>query len=225
MEASQALAIESFSYSWLTINKCSSDDLTEPLDSERLLEEAENFIFDIPISISSSLVHADEIFSCGLILPKYEDQSDSKAFHASNLVLTAPSCLVSSRTSSPVKIVQFNFLRKWQKSSKRIFLKYLKFFRPLLGRSRRSTGVDDAARKARESANSARSLCEIMKKGVRKADKDRGMKRKARSWSSSPQASSPRASPSCSRGDWSIDCSIDEAILYCKRSFGKLSSL
>ncbi|KAF5953130.1 hypothetical protein HYC85_011074 [Camellia sinensis] len=166
METSQSLAIESFSYSWLTNRKFSLDSLSESLipsldasdeavseeakykilSSKRSLEESHNFNFDIPISKSLSLVHADEIFYQGHILPRYsDDQSKKDDFNAlnSNSVLSIP---ISSRNVCAADRIHCGVLKKWRKTSKRIVQKCLGFFRPLclkVGFSRRSIRVDD----------------------------------------------------------------------------------
>ncbi|KAJ9681329.1 hypothetical protein PVL29_020288 [Vitis rotundifolia] len=83
------LAVESFSYSWLINVKPSLDGLGSPLrtsldisdeatskgkdynvvKSQILMDEAQNFNFDVPTSQSSvALIHADEVFSNGFIV-------------------------------------------------------------------------------------------------------------------------------------------------------------
>ncbi|XP_006491204.1 probable membrane-associated kinase regulator 6 isoform X2 [Citrus sinensis] len=95
METSSPLAIESFSYSWLSNVETLLDGIDEPLrtsldsSSEAISKElAENFNFDIPTSQSSAaLLHADELFSDGLIKPEFVDPS--KILDASTSDLTA----------------------------------------------------------------------------------------------------------------------------------------
>ncbi|THG21938.1 hypothetical protein TEA_008428 [Camellia sinensis var. sinensis] len=241
METSQSLAIESFSYSWLTNRKFSLDSLSESLipsldasdeavseeakykilSSKRSLEESHNFNFDIPISKSLSLVHADEIFYQGHILPRYsDDQSKKDDFNAlnSNSVLSIP---ISSRNVCAADRIHCRVLKKWRKTSKRIVQKCLGFFRPLclkVGFSRRSIRVDDIDMNVWEEevkASSPRSTAtSVGNWGLRKA----------KSWSNSTMESAG-PSPFYSAGDWSVDSSIDEAILHCKRSFATNSVL
>ncbi|XP_057462995.1 probable membrane-associated kinase regulator 6 [Actinidia eriantha] len=257
MEISQALSIESFSYSWLTNRNFSSDSPSEPLRpsldfsyeatyeetkyrrvrSKRNEEEAHNLNFDFPISKSPAvLVHADEIFSGGHILPKYGDQSNTEAVNPSNSVLSLPMSSISLRTVCPEDRIRFHFLKRWRKSSKRILQKYLGFFGPLcqkVGCPRRSIRVDDIDRKVwevrevkrnsspqasppRGTTSYAGNWGHIKRQGTKTAD----TMRKVKSWSNSPQGS-PGRSPSYFSDDWSIDSSIHEAILHCKRSFEK----
>lgn len=69
MENSQSLATESFSYGWLTIQ--------EPIifhDTNSTHRE-QNFNFDIPFQTShNDIVHADEIFYDGHIMPVYAER-------------------------------------------------------------------------------------------------------------------------------------------------------
>ncbi|MCE2055513.1 hypothetical protein HAX54_042783 [Datura stramonium] len=70
----QYLASESFSYSWLLNEKKPSsldEDITLLAYSKRFLElQSQNFNFDVS-PVFTSLVHADEIFSDGHIMPLY----------------------------------------------------------------------------------------------------------------------------------------------------------
>ncbi|XP_052194358.1 probable membrane-associated kinase regulator 6 [Diospyros lotus] len=253
METSQAIAIESFSCSWLTNKRFSFDSLSEPLRtsldvpgedisqesdhkiarSKKFLEEAQNFNFDTSFpKAPATLVHADEIFSNGLILPKFGDLGNKGASDASSL---APSS--SLRTVCPSDRIRTYFLKRWRKSSRRILKKYLGFFRPFcreVGCSRRGIRVDDidgrevweeeslsSSTPQRGKGNYVGNWCDIKRKSIKTTDdSDTGLIRKAKSWSNSLQAS-PQHSPYYPTGDWSIDSSIYEAILHCKRSFEK----
>ncbi|KAJ6328722.1 hypothetical protein OIU77_010412 [Salix suchowensis] len=96
MESPEALAIESFSRSWLTsVNpslqgletslRASLDSSHEAISQEfecrmqnsrKSLEEDQNFNFYFPISQSpDALLHADQLFSDGLIRPVFVNQS------------------------------------------------------------------------------------------------------------------------------------------------------
>ncbi|KAL5859621.1 hypothetical protein ACOSQ4_000917 [Xanthoceras sorbifolium] len=118
METSQSLATESFSYSWLSNVKPSFDSLDESLrasldsyheaistdldykiiKSQRFWAEAQNFNFDIPVSQSpAALLHADELFSDGLIKPVYVDPSKIEMSHTSDSVTIPPVSSCSSR--------------------------------------------------------------------------------------------------------------------------------
>lgn len=216
METSRPLAIDSFSYSWLSNVKPPLDGIEESLresldsaheaiskemacmtvKSKRFVPEAQNFNFDIPISPSpAALLHADELFSDGLVKPVFvspsnieassctSDLSNSYSFSSRNFVVTA------SEHHSHV-------LKKWKKSSKKIMQKCFGYVRPRcyrVGSSRKSNRVDDIDRRVRE----------------------------AKSWSKSPetflqQNTTHRVSESCS----DIENSIYEAVLHCKRSIG-----
>lgn len=116
-----SLASESFSYSWL-LNE--NPDTTFLTYSKRFLElESQNFMFDI--NPSFSLVHADEIFSDGHIMPLY-------------LHNTSTVCSTAINTG------------KQRKSYGKILVKRLKFlwmFCKSLGNSRKGSKVDDLERK------------------------------------------------------------------------------
>ncbi|KAI9182140.1 hypothetical protein LWI28_022492 [Acer negundo] len=118
METSQSLAVESFSYSWLSNIKPSFDSLDESprasldsfheatsadldykiVKSQRFQGESQNFNFDIPISQSPApFLHADELFSDGLIKPVYVDPSKIETSHTSDPVIVPPVSSFSSR--------------------------------------------------------------------------------------------------------------------------------
>ncbi|XP_021767029.1 uncharacterized protein LOC110731485 [Chenopodium quinoa] len=197
MDTSQPLATESFSYSWLA----TESELHKTI-SNNISETSHNFDFDISISKTcpSSLVHADKLFSNGLILPQSLDESGDNNYYAST-----PSPLLISSTihhhhhpsSSSFRRM---FMGKWSKFvPRKIISKYIKCLIPrreTIGRG--GTRVDDVNRITWE----------------------------VKSWSTNntPVISSPmrdNSSAYCSAAAaWSdIDeSSIRDAILYCKRS-------
>ncbi|XP_073023265.1 probable membrane-associated kinase regulator 6 [Primulina eburnea] len=234
MENSQSLtATESFSYSWLIDRKTSSiDELLgnfTPRVVERSGEKEENFNFDVPVTaFPVSLVHADEIFSDGHIMPLFVDRSKPEAFK--KMPLSTPPSPVSSSRSAPFVVDrnQYYMLGKWRKSSKTILQNCFRFMKPLcktIGCSKKSSRVDDLERKVSEIQRRGDSLESSPRPSSaysvvgKKADLYYGLKR-VKSLSSSPQ-SSPRLSPSNSSNVLSmcdVESSIHEAILYCKRS-------
>lgn len=206
METSSPLAIESFSYSWLSNVETLLDGIDEPLrtsldsSSEAISKElAQNFNFDIPTSQSSAaLLHADELFSDGLIKPEFVDPSKKLDASTSGLITVQPGSSFSSGNVIPVFQGHYRLFSKWRISFKKNFLKCFGYLRPHchnIGSSwKRSSRVDDIDRRERE----------------------------VKSSSSSPQASPPpSAKYSVGVGDWyDIENSIYEAILHCKRSIG-----
>lgn len=222
MENCKPLATESFSYSWLIDKK---PTLLEYNSNDK---EQSFFNFDIPTTSSSStkLVHADEIFSNGQIMPVYNNDT-SKV-----MVETFRNSSVSSIPSSPVSSLyrpsrnnpflanknHYYLLGRWRNSSKKILHKCYGFVKAI-GSSRKSNRVGDLDRKVfelqslsnsprRSSVYSAVEWCDVKRIG--------GLE-KANSW----RATSPNVSPSRSSN---VCCdaqnSIHEAILYCKRSIG-----
>lgn len=213
MESSEPLAIESFSYSWLTSVSSPLDGLEELLrasfDSsheataedlgyqmpkpKRSLEEVQNFNFDVPSSpYPDALVDADQLFSEGLIKPVFVGQSKIEASSSLDLLPKMQSSFPSSAVVPAVHIRCCNFER-WRKSSKRILQNCFGYLRPLCHKipgSRRSTRVDDIDRRARQ----------------------------VKSWSKSPRASPGITYSSTDCCD--IENSIYEAVLHCKRSIG-----
>ncbi|KAH9731736.1 putative membrane-associated kinase regulator 6 [Citrus sinensis] len=182
------------------------DGIDEPLrtsldsSSEAISKElAENFNFDIPTSQSSAaLLHADELFSDGLIKPEFVDPSKILDASTSGLITVLPGSSFSSGNVIPVFQGHYRLFSKWRISFKKNFLKCFGYLRPHchnIGSSwKRSSRVDDIDRRERE----------------------------VKSSSSSPQASPPpSAKYSVGVGDWyDIENSIYEAILHCKRSIG-----
>ncbi|PIN00656.1 hypothetical protein CDL12_26842 [Handroanthus impetiginosus] len=216
MENSHSLATESFSYSWLT-------DKKQHYSDQNSSEKEQNFHFDVPFTASPiALVHADEIFSDGHIMPIYVNRSKAETLKTSTY--SVPQSPIYSSYSLESPFVAKKKVGKWRKSSKRILKKCFGFVKPLsqtIGFSRKSTRVDDLERKVFEVKTWSNSLEASPRTSLEVKKKvDYGLK-KVKSWSSSPRAS-PVKSPSCSsnsRGD--LESSIHEAILYCKRSIEK----
>lgn len=170
METS-TLAVESFSYSWLINAKPSLDDLGSPprtsldisdesasmgkdyhvLKSQSLEDEAQTFNFDVPISQSSAaLIHADEVFSDGFIVPMFVDPAKEQVLDTSHSLSSVPLSSLPSRPGIPSVGIHFGFFRKWQKSSTSALYRCFGCFRPFhrkLGGSRKSIRVDDIDRR------------------------------------------------------------------------------
>lgn len=143
MEASCPLAIESFSNSWLVNINSSIDHIKKDqtdASSNRFKEEAQDFEFDTPIS--RYLVHADQLFANGFILPIYIDPSKIE-----------PSSSSSSKALSRKVSIHYCSIRKWCKSSKQIARKYFRVIRPScekVGGLRKSTSRVEALMERRE---------------------------------------------------------------------------
>ncbi|XP_075500263.1 uncharacterized protein LOC142538852 [Primulina tabacum] len=211
-DTSRPLATESFSYSWLTHQKpSSSHHLLDILTSISTEKFEQNFDFDVPATAISALVDADEIFSDGHIKPVY----------ATTTTNSVPGSPVSSINTLVNK--NLDFIKKWRNSYRRILHKCFGFLKPLyqtLGSSRKNIRVVDLDRKVSEIQSLSNSLEPSPRKSSNsvmdfdkstKMDAQNGLKR-AKSWSSSRQVSSPSQS-------WcDMESSIHEAILYCKRS-------
>ncbi|KZV21866.1 putative membrane-associated kinase regulator 6 [Dorcoceras hygrometricum] len=240
MENCESLtATESFSYSWLIDRKPSSGDEFLSNFTPRMVEGEENFNFDVPVTdFAVSLAHADEIFSDGHIMPLFVDRSKTETFKKTSF--STPPSPVSSSKGAPFVVHDrsqyYYMMGKWRKSSKRILQKCFGFMKPLR-KTRKSSRVDDLERKVSEiqgrgdsletspRPSSASSVVEWdhLKIFGKKVDVYYGLKR-VKSLSTSP-LSSPRLSPSNSSNVLStcdVESSIHEAILYCKRSIGKI---
>lgn len=228
MEASQPLSIESFSYSWLVNLKPSLESLENScrasLDasdeasfiemdprmtpSKRFFRNSQDFKFDFPAAAAQSpftLVHADELFSNGYVMPLFVDplkMGMGACYEASDNSTPsmpssshAPKILVPDDNINPY----CSSSRRCRRLSKHIFQKYLDFLRPLLRRLRGNRTTSKAA---------------SVDKRVHKAVKN---------WVYSSEAS-PRISVAYSVDDWRKSCdsesSIYEAVLHCKRSIG-----
>ncbi|KAF8380138.1 hypothetical protein HHK36_027620 [Tetracentron sinense] len=220
METSQTLSIESFSYSWLinlkpSIESLDHDSLRSSLDasdeavaaafiemdpkmtpSKRFLRDSFDLNFDFAISQPLSLVHADELFSNGFLMPLFKDPSKIMACNSSKSIPTPP---ISSEPSTIVLStgqIHCPFLRKCRRSSKKIFQKYLCFVRPFYRKVRFS----------RRSSTRAETTDEQVVKSL-----------------GNSQQTSPRTSRAySSTSDWfDIESPIYEAVLHCKKSIGE----
>ena len=226
MEASQPLSIESFSYSWLVNLRPSLESLDNSfrysLDasdeasfiemdprkppSKRFFRNSQDFKFDLPISQSSlALVHADELFSNGYVMPLFVDPLKMEAYNYKASDCSTPTLLPSPSHASKVLIPndiprRSSSIRRCRKLSKHIFQKYMDFLRPLfqrLGRSKSSSKADSV---------------------------DKRVHKVVKNWVYSSETS-PRISVAYSADDdWRKSCdsesSIYEAVLHCKRSIG-----
>ncbi|KAJ6677227.1 MEMBRANE-ASSOCIATED KINASE REGULATOR 6-RELATED [Salix viminalis] len=120
METSQSLSIESFSYSWLVNLKPSLESLDSSLrtsidapdeaffiemdprmpPSKRFFGNSQDFKFDFPISQSPrALVHADELFSNGYVMPLFFDPLRIEAYDVSDSTPALPNLF--PRTKNP----------------------------------------------------------------------------------------------------------------------------
>ncbi|KDP22197.1 hypothetical protein JCGZ_26028 [Jatropha curcas] len=219
METSQPLSIESFSYSWLVNLKPSLESLDNSLrasldasdeasfiemdpkmtPSKRFFRNSQDFKFDFPISQSPlTVVHADELFSNGYVMPLFVDPLKIESYEVSD---SSPALPPSSNTPKVVSAMQTrsSSLRRCRTLSKKIFHKYFDFLRPLY---RRIRGHRSSSR-----AENTDTKVQVVK-----------------SWLYSTE-SSPRISVAYSVDDWRRSCdsesSIYEAVLHCKRSIGK----
>ncbi|KAF1001821.1 putative membrane-associated kinase regulator 6 [Apium graveolens] len=227
--SSQSLATESFSYSWLVNQTPQFDGLEEYLTSTSSPRDSTDFNFGTSISRSASfnIVHADEIFSNGHIMPIYLDRTK---IHVESL--NAPSALPNSIPISSASFVcdredevvnLYYFLKIWRKSSKRIIRRCLRMLRPLcykVGCSRKSIRVDDIDRKkweirSLENHENSLQLEASPRQTMSKLNEYMRLK-KSKSWSNLGQESVP-TSPYYPSFD--TESSIYEAVLHCKRSF------
>ncbi|KAK8473903.1 hypothetical protein V6N13_077363 [Hibiscus sabdariffa] len=223
METSQPLSIESFSYSWLVNLKPSLDGLDGSLrasldaydeassfiemdprmpPSRRFFRNSQDFKFDFPISQTPlTLVHADELFSDGRVMPFFVNPSKIEAYRVSDPTSSLPTATHALNIDVPQCKTNRHPLRRCRRLSKRIFSKYLNFLRPLY-----------------------RSVLRRNKSSGRAESVDaRGHVRK--NWLYSA-GTSPRISVAYSAADeWRKSCdsesSIYEAVLHCKKSIGK----
>ncbi|CAJ2647923.1 unnamed protein product [Trifolium pratense] len=205
METSMPLASDSFSYSWLSnSNKPPLDylhdephrDSMSSFYGDSTSNNSQNFNFDTCISQSNLvLVHADEIFSNGLLRPFFLDPSKVEVFYNTSdpiqtkIETTSLSSITFSTRS--VKSHHHGFLIRLRKSTWRTLVQFFKYFNQLrqkMERSRKSTKVDD----------------------IDKTD-----------WLVKSLRNSHKASLI---GDFHVehdDSSIYEAVLHCKKSIGK----
>ncbi|GAV92653.1 hypothetical protein CFOL_v3_36031 [Cephalotus follicularis] len=204
--AAQPLSIESFSYSWLINLKPSLESLDDSVrasldafdeayfiemdprmpPSKRFFTNSQDLIFDFPISQTPlSLVHADQLFSNGYVMPLFVDPLKMEAFQAST-----PSLLPTPNLAVPVAKTRCSSLRRCRKLSKRIFHNYFDFLRPLY-------------QKIRGCKLSSRAATGIQE------------------FETSPRISKAYSSPDEWRKSCDSESSINEAVLHCKKSFGK----
>lgn len=202
MESTKPLAIDSFSYSWLSNVRTSFDDLDEPLrpsfvEGESYPEKSQNFNFNVSVSqLSPTLLHADELFADGIIKPFFAGKSGDQNFQASSSLKTCPTqSLYSFARKSIFPAIRIHWLApaRWRKSSVQALRRCITYLRP-------SCFKPGCGRKSTE-AHVDRRFQELG------------------SWNCSPQPSQPQSPPSAYvTGDWSdTESSIYEAILHCKR--------
>ncbi|XP_057526731.1 probable membrane-associated kinase regulator 6 [Amaranthus tricolor] len=218
VETSQPLSIESFSYSWLINLKPSLESVSESFraamdssDESFFIEMDPNmpaskrfkklnwdFDFNLPFSEQSTaaIVHADEIFCEGFLMPsRSKDYRDSSPCASPLSDFQNREAIVGDHRK-----FRCSSLRRCRSIlSRKMFEKYLYFLFPLLGkiRSYRSKSKDRTANNRLWAVKNNRSC--------------------------SPQAS-PRTSICSLPGDWRRSCdsesSIHEAVLHCKKSIG-----
>ncbi|KAI4348010.1 hypothetical protein L6164_008773 [Bauhinia variegata] len=213
METSQLLSVESFSYSWLVNLKPSLESLDNSLrtsldasdeasfiemdprmpPSKRFFKNSQDFKFDFPISHAPlALVHADQLFSNGYLMPLFVDSLKMEAYEDSdsNQSLPSPSRAPESVVATAHSRSPFS---KWRRTlSRRINQMYLNFLRHL-------------CRKLR--GHRSNSKAQITVNRGAEAVKSRGY---------SSENSSDDWRESCDS-----ESSIYEAVLHCKRSIGR----
>lgn len=220
MDASQPVTIESFSYSWLMNLKPPQELLDGSLGASLELPDEASFIemdprlppsrrfyrrssshdfkFDFPASPAPlTLVHADELFSGGYVLPVFANPVKIKSYEANfDLNRTPSSSSLPSKFCTPENKIHSPSLRRRQRMSKQVFHKYFQLFRPLC----------QIIRRCRLSSRKEDSRAQASRKCAHLAD------------------SSPRLSSAYSVDNWRRSCdsdiSINEAVLHCKRSIG-----
>lgn len=218
METYQTLSIESFSYSWSAdmnpsfgspgqSSRASLDAYDEAsfIEMDPQLSSSKRFFkvsqdFDFPISQApTTLVHADELMFNGFIVPVFVKQVKADASDPTK-TSPSPSCISEKLHSDSGSRTRSSSMRKCRKLSKQMFLKYLDFLRPLCQRVR-----------GRKSGSRV-GTCTTRLHGEK-------------TWPSSA-STSPRASVA---DNWRRSCdsesSIYEAVLYCKRTIGKLQPI
>ncbi|KAJ6340531.1 hypothetical protein OIU77_008320 [Salix suchowensis] len=138
METSQSLSIESFSYSWLVNLKPSLESLDSSLrasidapdeaffiemdprmpPSKRFFGNSQDFKFDFPISQSPlTLVHADELFSNGYVMPLFFDPLRIEAYEVSDSI-PSPSHLFPRTKNHGFSLPFFRRIRGHRSSSR-----------------------------------------------------------------------------------------------------------
>ncbi|KAE8662465.1 Detected protein of unknown function [Hibiscus syriacus] len=153
METPQSLAIESFSYSWL------SQDVLPRISAD--IQEFsyvtdQNFKFDgIAPTTPAVFIHADELFTNGFIRPVYVDPSKRESCDSLDSIQTMPP---SSPFSSTTEIWDCcGFLRRCGKSTRRMLRNLYGNLRPLVVFLRKNSRVDDADRRTRKVESSPRA--------------------------------------------------------------------
>ncbi|XVE73787.1 hypothetical protein DITRI_Ditri11bG0146500 [Diplodiscus trichospermus] len=219
METLQPLAIESFSYSWLSghnhkpsldgldgSSRTSIDNYYRGTSEEFNYEMVESnsfatdqsFNFDAIAQTPAAFIHADELFTNGFIRPIYIDPLKRESCDTLDSIEITLNSSFSSSAEIPTGRTHCSFLGRWRKSTKQIF-------RNLCGHLR------------------LRHVCYrlwCLRKSNRVDDIDWRMW-KVKSWNSSPQAS-PQQSTACSMdASCHLENSIYEAVLHCKRSIEK----
>lgn len=218
METSQPLSIESFSYSWLVNLKPSLESLDNSLrasldasdeasfiemdprmpPSKRFSRNSQDFKFDFPISQPPlTVVHADELFSNGYVLPLFVDPLKIDTYEVSDSTSAIPASSHAPKVVVSARKTRCPSLKRCRTLSKQIFQKYFEFLRPFY---RRIRGHRSSSR-----AESMDTKVKVVK-----------------SWLYSAEAS-PRISVAYSVDDWrrrscDSESSIYEAVLHCKRS-------
>ncbi|KAI3764397.1 hypothetical protein L2E82_14404 [Cichorium intybus] len=218
MESSQPLTIESFSYSWLINRKPSLDEIfnniedhiknheeentSSVVNSQKFHEETQNFHFDLPFSIPN-LVHADEIFFNGHIIPKSVNQIRLYSSPATPLVHFPP-----KKPSKHAKSYS-QLIANWRISSKKILGKCVSFFVP-----RKNTRIVDSS----ISSVCLSSFVPTNEQTNKRIEGDNTTFRRTKSWShASTCGSSFSENKLCDYNE----TSVHEAIVHCKRSFEK----
>jgi hypothetical protein len=222
METSQPLSIESFSYSWLVNLQPSLESLDSSfrasLDasdeasfiemdprmppSKRFFRNSQEFKFDFPVSQSPlTLVHADELFSNGYVMPLFVDPLTIEPYEVSDSTAALPTSSHPPKTVvSACKPRRCSSLRRCRTVSKQIIQKYLDFLRPFY---RRFRGHRSSSR-----AENIDSKVQVMKSWEYSAE-------------TSPRISVANSVDDCWRRSCDSESSIYEAVLHCKRSNGK----
>ncbi|KAF9615043.1 hypothetical protein IFM89_021614 [Coptis chinensis] len=210
METSSPLSIESFSFKWVVNLKLSFDGLDDSFRASLEASDEAAFIeMDPKMAITSKtslgdtqdfnfsssqfpplLVHADEVFSNGLLVPYFLTPSKE---HTSDSIPTLPTSLESCRLLLPKNRIHRSFIRNCWSSCRRILKKHLCFSK------KPSKRVRDSSSTTITQTIDARTEFDASK------------------------GTSPRTSTDYLIRDWShdIEMSIQEAVLHCKRSFGR----
>ncbi|CAN1264285.1 Probable membrane-associated kinase regulator 6 [Linum perenne] len=219
LQQQRPLSIESFSYSWLVNLKpddtssaaaaaaAAADDYEESSSfiemdprmppSKRFFPHHQDFNFDFPEqSPPMALVHADELFSDGYLMPFFLTSTDSQCHDCVEYSVGDRNQPDSTGLGERMRTTRrCSSLRRCGKLSKRMFEKYLDFIRRRFHRSEMSSKV---------------SATEVVNSKI-------GVKR----WNSSTGEVSPRISVAYSigrRSSCDSESSIYEAVLHCKRS-------